>query len=215
MAGRAEIEKQDMDTLENVYLFTGIEGQEWERVANPLNRYSTIRKDISMQRLGPGYTFAQKIIEKSKAKQIGLVVNARGGTNISSWAQGSEYYNEAVKRTRAALKYGTLKGIAWHQGESDVSGYEQYTPKIIDLIESLRSDFNIPDLPVVVGQLSEDKVSRIHFNRMIIQLPEKIDKVAVVTTENTTTTDSTHFDSVSQRLIGERYAEEMLKLLAE
>jgi len=204
-----------MDTLENVYLFTGIEGEEWERAANPLNKYSTIRKDISMQRLGPGYTFARKMKENNKEKPIGLVVNARGGTNISSWAQGSEYYNEAVRRTRAALKYGTLKGIVWHQGESDVSEYEDYTPKIIALIESLRSVFNIPDLPVVVGQLSDDKVSRIDFNKMIIQLPEKIDKVAVVTTTNTTTTDSTHFDSVSQRLMGERYAVEMLKLLAE
>jgi hypothetical protein len=215
MAGRAEIERQDMDTLDNVYLYTGIEGEEWESAANPLNKYSTIRKDISMQKLGPGYTFVQKIFENNRGKPIGLVVNARGGTNISSWAQGSEYYNEAVKRTRAALKYGALTGIVWHQGEGDVSEYEQYTPKIIALIKSLRADFGIPDLPVVVGQLSEDKARRIDFNEMIIRLPEKIDRVTVVTTEKTTTIDSTHFDSASQRLMGERYAIEMLKLLAE
>ncbi|MDW7695766.1 sialate O-acetylesterase [Flammeovirgaceae bacterium SG7u.111] len=213
MAGRAEIEMQDQDSLKGVFLFTGIEGKEWEKAANPLNKYSTIRKKLSMQKLGPGYSFAQKMIENNAGKQIGLVVNAKGGTNISSWAKGTDYYNEAVKQTKAALKFGTLKGIAWHQGEGDASKYESYTPKVIALIEAFREEFNNPDLPVVVGQLSEDKEVRIDFNQMIIQLPKKIDRVAVATSENTSTIDSTHFDSQSQRLMGERYAEEMLKLL--
>lgn len=44
MAGRAEIEQQDKDTLKNVFLLTGIDGNEWEPAANPLNKYSTIRR---------------------------------------------------------------------------------------------------------------------------------------------------------------------------
>jgi len=212
MAGRADIELQDQDSLENVYLFTGITDKEWEKAANPLNKYSTIRKKLSMQKLNPGYTFAQDMAKAYPDKRIGLVVNAKGGTSISKWMPGTEFYDEAVKRTRQALKSGTLKGIIWHQGESDASKCDSYTKNILELIESLRSEFNMPDLPFVAGQLSEDRESRKIFNTMILQLPSLLDNVGVVSSDKTSTIDSTHFDSASQRLIGKRYATEMLKL---
>lgn len=212
MAGRAEILRSDADTLENVFLYTGNPEKQWEKAANPLNKYSTIRKDLSMQKLGPGYHFANKMLEFDKRNSIGLVVNAKGGTSISEWKPGSHFYNEAVKRTKDALKSGTLKGILWHQGESDVSASDSYTSQIVNLMEAFRKDFNSPDLPVVVGQLSEDKPQRIHFNKMILNLPLSMENVAVVTTKNTSTTDSTHFNRESQKLMGERYAREMQKL---
>lgn len=213
MAGRAEISGSDSDTLENVFLYTGITCNDWEKAANPLNKYSTIRKDLSMQKLGPGYHFAKKMLELNNENSIGLVVNAKGGTSITEWEPGSFFYNEAVKRTKDAMNYGILKGILWHQGESDVSAFETYTSKIVKLIEAFRTDFILPGLPVVVGQLSEDKTQRVHFNKMILQLPLYIEHVGVVKTENTNTTDSTHFNGESQRLLGERYALEMYRLL--
>ncbi len=212
MAGRAEIELQDQDTLERVFLYTGLSDNEWEKAANPLNKYSSIRKNLPMQRLGPGYTFARETAKAHSENKIGLVVNAKGGTSISLWKPGSEFYNEAVSRTKNAMKFGVLKGIVWHQGESDASKYDSYLPKIVELIESLRVDFNMPDLPVVVGQLSEDKDSRIDFNKMILRLPKEIDNVEVVSTENTSTFDGTHFNSASQRLLGERCAKAMTRI---
>lgn len=215
MAGRAEIEIQDCDTLERVFLYKGLTDTIWEKAANPLNKYSTIRKSLSMQKLNPAYTFAIKMTELEPDNEIGLVVNAKGGTSISLWEPGSEFYKQAVLRTKAAMEFGVLNGIAWHQGESDVSKYDTYMPKIIALIEALRAEFEIPDLPFVVGQLSKDKKTRIPFNQMLIQLPSKIQNVSVVSTENTSTIDQTHFDSESQRLLGERYANEMFKLIQE
>ena len=213
MAGGADIEIQDQDTLKNVYLFTGISGKEWEKAANPLNKYSTVRKDLSMQKLGPGYTFAREIAKARVGKQIGLVVNARGGTAISEWKPGTTLYNEAVKRAKMAMKNGNLKGIVWHQGESDASKAETYPEKITELIQSLRIDLDIPDLPFVAGQLSEDKPERHAFNLMILTLPKLVPHTGIVTTEGTTTMEKTHFNSASQRLLGERYAIEMLKLI--
>ncbi len=61
MAGRATIESQDLDTLNNVFLYKGINGNVWEKAANPLNKYSSIRKALSMQKLNPGYTFAHEM----------------------------------------------------------------------------------------------------------------------------------------------------------
>jgi hypothetical protein len=213
MAGRADIEIQDQDTLANVFLFTGISGKEWEKAANPLNKYSTVRKDLSMQKLGPGYTFAREIAKARVGKQIGLVVNAKGGTAISEWKPGTTLYNEAVKRAKMAMKNGSLKGIVWHQGESDASKAETYPEKITELIQSLRIDLGIPDLPFVAGQLSEDKPERHAFNEMILTLPSLVSHTGIITTEGTTTMEKTHFNSASQRLLGERYAVEMLKLL--
>lgn len=215
MAGRAPVELEDQDTLENVFLYTGIGDKEWEKAANPLNKYSTIRKDIAMQKLGPGYSFAQVMSKASKGKQIGLIVNAKGGTKIAAWLPGTEFYNEAVSRTKTAIKFGTLKGVIWHQGEGDASKYEAYTPKMITLIEAFRAEFDLPELPFVVGQLSEDKASRIDFNKMILQLPRKINNVAVVSTKKTSTLDNTHFDAPSQHLLGERYAKALLKILRQ
>jgi Domain of unknown function (DUF303). len=86
-----------------------------------------------------------------------------------------------------ALKNGKLKGILWHKGESNTSDYDKYMPQIVALIKALRSEFNLPKLPFVAGQLSEDKEARKSFNKMIVSLPQKINHVGVVTTENTST----------------------------
>ena len=214
MAGRATIEAEDKDSLERVFLYKGNENQLWEKAANPLNKYSSIRKSLSMQRLGPGYTFAKHMAVLWPEKKFGLVVNAIGGTSIDLWNPGSEYYNEAIRRTKEALKYGKLKGVIWHQGESDASTYHAYMNKLLDLIKALRSEFNNPDLPFIAAQLSYDKPHRKNFNTMILELPKLTENTAVITTENTTTTDSSHFESESQRLLGERYAVEMTKLIS-
>ncbi|WP_165876127.1 sialate O-acetylesterase [Mariniflexile fucanivorans] len=214
MAGRAAIEPIDQDTLSNVYLFTGNENMPWEKAANPFNKYSTVRKEMRMQRLSPSYGFAKAMHEAMPNKRIGLIINAKGGTSIEEWKPGDTLYNEAISQTKKALKTGgTLKGIIWHQGESNTSRYKKYMGQLTDLIEALRTDLNMPNIPFVAGQLSTDKPQRNNFNQMILELPAKVENTGVVTTENTSTIDSTHFDSASQRLLGKRYAEAMIKLL--
>jgi hypothetical protein len=213
MAGRAPIELQDKDSLVNVFLFTGNKEKAWEHAANPLNKYSSIRKGIKMQGLGPSYGFAKQMSNIMPDKKIGLIVNAKGGTSIEEWAYGTLFYEEAVNRVKTAMKYGELKGVIWHQGESNSRKHEQYMPQIVALIKAIRADLNMPNLPFVTGQLSLDKPERKYFNSMIIELSEKVENTAVITSENTSTTDNTHFDSASQRLLGKRYATEMLKLI--
>ncbi len=213
MAGRAAIEEQDRDTIPNVFLFTGDAEKPWEKAANPLNEYSTVRKKLSLQKLGPGYSFAKEMAKATPGKKIGLIVNARGGTSIEEWHPGDSLYNEAVSQAKKAMEFGVLKGIVWHQGEANVSRYDKYMPKIEFLIASLRKDLNDPDLPFVAGQLSPDKPKRINFNKMILKLPNTVENTGVITTENTETIDNTHFNSAGQRLLGQRYAKEMLRLI--
>lgn len=156
----------------NVYLLN--DKGNFEPAVNPLNRYSTVRKDLSMQRLGPAYGFAKEMTRKTK-RPLGLVVNARGGSSINSWLKGSKdgYYEEALSRIRIAMKQGgVLKAILWHQGEADCSNPEAYKQKLISLVKDLREDLNMPDLPVVVGQISQwnwtkREAGTVPFNQMI------------------------------------------------
>ena len=58
-------------------------------------------------------------------------------------------------------------------------------------------------------------MDRISFNKMILKVPDQIDHSAVVSSEGLSTIDSTHFDTRSQVINGQRYAIEMLKLIKE
>ena len=212
MAGRAAITNQVKDTLKGVFLFTGQTGKMWEKAANPLNKYSTIRKDISMQKLGPGYAFAKQMRRRNGSKDIGLVVNAKGGSKIEEWKPGSKFYNEAIERTKEALKSGRLKGIVWHQGESNATKLKDYMANLQELIAALRKDLGAPNVPFIAGQLSEDKDFRKVFNGMILELPELVKNSGVVQSKRTATIDKTHFNTRSQLLMGKRFAKKMQEL---
>lgn len=214
MAGRAPLELKDKDSIDNVFLFTGNEEKIWEKATNPLNKYSTVRKKMSMQKLGPGYQFAKEMIKVHPESKIGLIVNAKGGTSIEEWEPGGVLYNEAINQAEKAMKDGLLKGVIWHQGEANSGKYTKYMTKITALINALRTDLNAPNLPFVAGQLSSDKPKRNNFNKMILELPNKISNTGVATTEKLNTIDETHFNNASQMLLGKRYAMEILKLIS-
>lgn len=76
-----------------------------------------------------------------------------GGSSIRSWVKNAKqsggYYDEAIRRAKEAMKYGTLKAIIWHQGEADCHHPEAYKEKIIQLMTDLRND-----LECLIYQLS-------------------------------------------------------------
>lgn len=215
MAGRAPYGKEDAGPIDRCYLLNAQD--QWEPARNPLNRYSTIRKDLKVQKMGPGYAFSKAMLEKNKGISIGLVVNARGGTSIGEWKKGSQYYMEALRRAKEAQKTGTLKGILWHQGESDSQKPDGYLKKLKSLISDLRQDLNMAELPFVAGQLfyhPEKKPQTKRLNEQLAKLPSEVPFTGCVSSDALTTLDRTHFDHPAMMLLGQRYAEEMLKLQA-
>lgn len=214
MAGRGPMDATVQDTLEGVYLLTNDNVHVWERAANPLNKYSTVRKDLKTQKVGPAYGFAQGLSEVNGDREIGLVVNAKGGSSIRVWHPDSLFFKEAVRRTRLAMNDGQLKGIIWHQGCSDAGRSKTYMAKLEYMVSELRRQLG-EDVPFVVGQLSFDKASRQSFNEMILEVPEYIPTSAVVLSEGLSTIDDTHFDAKSQVILGRRYAAKMLLLQGE
>ncbi len=168
MAGRAKMLPGDEKPIERCFLLN--DKDEWEDATNPLNRYSTIRKGLEMQQIGPGYGFAMAMTKADKNVNIGLVVNAKGGSAIEQWKKGSKFYNDAVRRTKEAMKDGTLKGILWHQGEANEKNPDEYPDKLKELIEDLRKDLGVKDLPFVVGQVNNLP----EINKHLAETPKKI-----------------------------------------
>jgi hypothetical protein len=209
MAGRAPLTAEQYNAIDNTFLFD-LNGQ-WQLATNPLNRYSSIRKNIGMQKLGVGYSFANTMnnsdfYQAQKAK-IGLVVNAKGGSSIKEWQPDKHFFKEAVKRIKQAQQTGVLKGILWHQGESDFEDAD-YLNKLTKLVKDLRDELNLADLPFVSGQINNSPL----INQQIAELPNQLDSTAYVSSAGLTAMDRWHFDNDSMQKLGKGYAEAMLKL---
>lgn len=211
MAGRATVLAEMAGVIDRCYLLN--DKNEWVPAKNPLNLYSTIRKGEGMQKLGPGYSFAKAMLEADPDIKIGLVVNARGGSKIEQWLGKSKYYFGIRGRAKAAMKTGTIKGVIWHQGESNSGNPDDYMDQLKALIGNLRSDLGDTDLPFVAGQVTNTPPLKI--NDVIATLPKHVHATAAVSSEGLKTTDRWHFDTDSQIELGHRYAKEMLKLQAE
>jgi hypothetical protein len=178
-----------------------------------------------MAGVGLGRTFGIQMAEQAPLRTIGLVPCAVGGTPIRLWQPG-EYdsttkthpYDDMLVRMRVAEKSGTLKGILWHQGEGDrQKGLDgSYYPALKDLIVRLRRDLDAPTVPVVIGQLGQfvlkkerhQGVDAAH-KALAVHLPY----VGFASSEGLVHKgDELHFDAVSARELGRRFAAEMVVL---
>jgi len=136
------------------------------------------------------------------------------------WEQtNSMPYDEAVRRTRCAMSQGALRGILWHQGESD--SYEQkadlYEDRLIALIKALRSDLGRLDVPFVVGTLGDFFVEHCpparRVNEALERVSQRVERAACVTTSGLGHIgDQLHFSAEAAHELGTRYAAAMMSL---
>ena len=223
MAGRGPLTEADKVPHARVLMFTK-EGT-WTPAVDPLHFDKPTAVGV-----GLGRSFGDALAAAHPDVTIGLIPCAVGGSPIDAWQPGYYYnatqshpWDDALCRAKLALKDGTLKGILWHQGESDANRElaADYEAKLHDLIARMRSELNAPAVPFVVGQLGrftgspwnefKTKVDQAHR-----ELPAKVPHTAFVSAEGLTDKgDKTHFDSPSYRQFGQRYAEAYLKLIGE
>lgn len=126
--------------------------QKWEKAHEPLN-YGT--DCILYCRLGPGMTFANEILKKDpEFGVIGLVPCARGGIGLHRWIRGSSPYDALIRRAKFAVKNrGTIRGLLWYHGESDVKAKNAsslYKSNLEKFFHDLSSDLQAPTLPIQV-----------------------------------------------------------------
>ena len=208
MSGRGEMSDEHKKEIKNAYLLDAEE--KWSPAKAPLNAYSTVRKDLKMQGVNPVYSFAHTLSKFSGGKKIGYVVNARGGTKISQWQPGESLYEEAVKRAKAAQKTGTFKAILWHQGEGNRKSVT-YAKSLAKMVRGLRKELNSPELLVIVGEIAG--VAEV--NEQLATFVKETPNTTLVTAEELTMKDKSHFDTAGQVELGKRYAKAYLELRAK
>lgn len=224
MAGRGSLEQTDTTQIvEGVWLLdsAGVP----VKACAPFNRYSSIRKDIKLQGYSPANNFS-KLMRSRSGRNILLVVNAKGGSAIDEWQPGDKhrFFDEAVRRTNQAMKYGTLKGILWHQGETNVmKGTPNYIDKFTTFITALRDTLNSSDIPVVMGQLGQwgwntaDKINA--FNDSVIPaICNSVNNCHYVSSHRLgrlykNKERDPHFSREAQIELGRRYADAMTPLV--
>jgi len=212
MSGRGYMVAGDTAPIDSVYLLTA--GANMEIATNPLNRYSSIEYMGSTNRIGPACSFAKKM-RSSTGHNIGLMQNSKGGSSIVSWLKGSadKYYEEALRRTLDAQRFGEIKGMIWHQGESNSSDTTLYKTQLTKMVSDFRTDLGLPNLSFIAGQLAQWSGYTANFNKMIQNISKFIPNSDWVSSTGLTplidTTDP-HFDAASQKVFGERYADKMI-----
>ena len=212
MAGRGKVELKDKVVVPRVLMLN--KANEWVPAVDPISFDKTIA-GVSL-----GRTFGIEMAKADPKVKIGLIPCAVGGTPIRRWQQNGDLYKAALKRAKIAQKDGVIKGILWHQGESD-SGKEEtakiYEQQLHSMVNAWQWDLNGGDIPIVVGEMGRF-YKRAKFKHVVDAalkaLPSKVKHAAWVSAEGLNHKgDVVHFNATSYREFGKRYAAKMQALI--
>ena len=236
MSGRGELSdlrEDDLLTSERIYTFTN--SGNWAPAEFPVDANLDQVDTVSWDRnpgVGPALFFAKGLLDENQDQSIGLVPCAKGGTSIMEWLPNysdrddrDTLYGNCLARAIEAQANGEIVGIIYHQGESD--GFDKFRSfywdrQFVMLINSLRSDLNIDQLPVVFAQIgrltTQEYIEKILFWDEVKESQAKVD-IPMVSMVNPTDldikSDGIHLTTDAQRALGLRYARAMEALLAK
>jgi hypothetical protein len=128
-------------------------------------------------------------------------------------------YTNFKAKVEEAKKSGILKGILWHQGESNsgIQSYPLFKSKLKQCIEMMRADCGVESLPFYAGLLgsflSETEFPMANeINKDLRALSHDIKNFYIIETKDLKPKiDTIHFDSPSQRKMGKRFAASVLQ----
>lgn len=214
MAGYGKVLPEDKEAVPHVVIGRRSKaGITWLPAAQPLQG----------SRFGLGLPFAKEYLKNHPGITVGLIPGAQGGAPIDRLKKGTGTYSSAINRAKAAQAEGVIKGVLWHQGESDTvtEGLaDTYEKKLHELIADVRRDLGNEDLPFIVGNLAEfygtgkdhsqpDRVKRIDRVREVLRtLPKTVKNTGFVESTDCSSPDHhmVHFDRKSYIILGTRYA---------
>ncbi|HEX2988099.1 MAG TPA: sialate O-acetylesterase [Chloroflexota bacterium] len=139
------------------------------------------------------------------------------------WMKGiiKEYhgnpYTHLVGMAKLAQKDGVIKGILFHQGETNTS-QKDWPAKVKLVYDNLLKDLDLkPDsVPLLAGEVvnkDQGGACAIH-NAIVAELPKTIPNSYVVSSAGCTAApDHLHFNAAGYRELGNRYAVQMLSQL--
>lgn len=218
----AFVEQRHMQKSPNVlYQFRakpGAEAPEWSQVPRYF-RHGSIFRDLGNLRLrgvGLWWSFSRRIAGVQQESEIRILMLAVNGSTLHQWTREGEFYDENLRLVKSAITDGAvLKGMIWHQGESGTGVPEaDYGEMFTGFVESLRSDLEQPNLPVVAGKLDGNAPNAETVNPALDRLAQSLPRFAVVDVPDKTLSDKVHFDTKTSERLGVAMAEAMLQLQA-
>ena len=191
-------------------------------------------------KLGPTDYFGRTMVEKTDSQiKVGVIVVAVAGCSIQlfdknnyanyarsqqSWMTqrindyGGNPYGRMIEMAKKAQESGVIKGIIFHQGETD-AGDGQWPSKVKGVYDNIIKDLGLgSDIPFLAGEVLRSGVSS-GANNNIAKLPQQSKNFYVVSSEgfNQALGDgqNVHFTSQEYRDFGKRYAEKMIEVLGD
>ena len=209
---------------------------QWAKATPPLAHCNNAK-------LGPTDYFGRTMVEKTDSKiKVGVVVVAVAGCSIKlfdkdnyksyistatatqSWMTGyiNQYggnpYGRLIEIAKKAQEDGVIKGIIFHQGETD-AGDGQWPSAVKKVYDNIIKDLGLGnDIPFLAGEVLRSGVSA-GANQNIAKLPQQSKNFYVVSSGgfNQALGDgqNVHFTAEEYREFGKRYAEKMIEVLGE
>lgn len=214
MAGRGLVEPRD--TLPNPRILTVNQHDEIVLAKEPLHYYEPTRTGLDC-----GMSFAKTLLMTVPADVSILVVPAAvGGSSIQQWLGDSTYREVRLltnmrKKIAVARKVGVVKGILWHQGETnamnglEVEQHADNLKKLATIFRDIGGDAQLPFLMAELGSFSKFPEAFMKLNAQLVAYA-KTDPFSLLirTSDLKHKGDSLHFDAEGQRQMGERFASE-------
>ncbi len=239
MEGAAKIEAQDSLNVDPRFqILEALDCPElnrkkgqWYTAVPPLVRCKT--------GLGPADYFGRTLVANlPKDIRVGIIDVAVGGCKIElfdkdkyetyvttapDWMLGmiKQYdgnpYGRLVELAKIAQKTGVIKGILMHQGESN-TGDSTWPRKVNIVYQNLLKDLNLKakHVPLLAGETvnADQKGICASMNNIIATLPQTIPNSYVISSAGCPDgPDNLHFTAEGYRMLGRRYADQMLALL--
>ena len=191
-------------------------------------------------KLGPTDYFGRTMVEKTDPQiKVGVIVVAVAGCSIQlfdkngyanyarsqqSWMTqrindyGGNPYGRLIEMAKAAQADGVIKGIIFHQGETD-AGDGNWPSKVKGVYDNIIKDLGLGnDIPFLAGEVLRSGSSA-GANNNIAKLPQQSKNFYVVSSQgfNQALGDgqNVHFTSQEYRDFGKRYAEKMIEVLGD
>jgi hypothetical protein len=182
--------------------------------------------------IGPADYFGKTLLDSIRADiSIGFIPCALSGVDIDFFRKNikskrrSEFtippdnhwdgaYEWMIEKCKLAQQTGVIKGILFHQGESDKNN-PAWVGKVAEIVKDLRTDLKLGEMvPFLAGEVLRTGDCASH-NTDVAKVPDSVPNSYVISAEGLAMrpgdTYRLHFSCESVRTFGKRYATAFLK----
>ncbi len=218
MAGRALIETQDKIIDQRILSIN--KNNELILARQPIHFYEGSRNGLDC-----GISFGKTLLKKIPDDvTILLIPTAVGASSLDQWLNDAKHENVQLlsnfrEKVQLAKYYGNLKAILWHQGESEAMNKKviDYNKNLQLLLKKFRKICDNSGLPIIIGELGSYSKNNQYWqliNKAIRKVSAKDSHIVSFSTSDLKDNgDKIHFNSQSQRVLGQRFANEYINLI--